>query len=115
MTIDANTRRNLEIFQPLRPDGETLSLLKTLDQTRTAMGARLLRSWLGQPLMDVPAVKARQDGVQTFHDSAVLRDQTLSILGKIPDIERAVSRGIEVALDRFSVCGQRGDLSPGGD
>ncbi len=92
MMLDANTRRNLELFQPLRPDGETLTLLAVLDQTRTAMGARLLRRQLGQPLLDITEIGKRLDGVQFFFDSGVRRGQTLGLLAKVPDLERLLAR-----------------------
>jgi DNA mismatch repair protein MutS len=103
MTVDANTRRNLELFQPLRPEGDTLSLLGVLDQTKTALGARLLRRWLGQPLLDVGEICRRQDGVQTFFDSAMRRGRTLSLLAKIPDIERALARTSSAASGSLTV------------
>ena len=61
MLLDANTQRNLEIFEPLRTGPEARpgpgSLFAVLDQTKTPMGERLLRKWLGQPLLDVAAVR----------------------------------------------------------
>lgn len=92
MALDASTRRNLEIFASLRPDSAGDTLLSVLDHTRTPMGARLLRSWLGQPLLDVKEITRRQDGVQFFYDSALRRDRTASLLAKTPDIERALAR-----------------------
>jgi DNA mismatch repair protein MutS len=73
MGLDAVTRRNLELFASLRADTPDSSLLAVIDETRTAMGARLLRRWLGQPLLDVVQISRRQDGVQLFFDSAVRR------------------------------------------
>jgi DNA mismatch repair protein MutS len=92
MALDASTRRNLEIFASLRPDSAGDTLLSVLDHTRTPMGARLLRSWLGQPLLDVKEITQRQDGIQFFYDSAVRRSRTAAVLAKIPDIERALAR-----------------------
>ena len=92
MTIDDNTRRNLEIFKPLRQERETLTLLSVLDQTKTAMGARLLRNWLGRPLLDIAEIHRRQDSAQHFFDSAVRRGRTLGLLAKIPDVERLLTR-----------------------
>jgi DNA mismatch repair protein MutS len=97
MLLDANTRRNLEIFEPLRAglDGGRSgpgSLLAVLDHTKTAMGARLLRKWLGQPLLDTQAICERQDGVQLFCDSAVRRGQAQAVLGRMPDLERVLAR-----------------------
>ncbi|TMG03515.1 MAG: DNA mismatch repair protein MutS [Chloroflexi bacterium] len=92
MTVDANTARNLELFKPLIPDSEHSPLLGVLDQTKTAMGARLLRRWLGRPLLDITEIQKRQDGIQLFVDSAVRRTRTAAILSKIPDLERLLAR-----------------------
>jgi DNA mismatch repair protein MutS len=92
MAIDANTRRNLELYQGLRRDTDSLTLLSVLDQTKTAMGARLLRRWLGQPLLDVATISERQDGVHLFFDSAVRRGRTAALLAKMPDLERLAAR-----------------------
>ncbi len=92
MALDVNTRRNLELFQTLRSDGENISLFSVLDQTRTPMGVRLLRRWLGQPLLDITAIGQRQDGVQLFFDSAVRRGRCEALLAKIPDLERVLAR-----------------------
>ncbi|MEE8347196.1 MAG: DNA mismatch repair protein MutS, partial [Dehalococcoidia bacterium] len=92
MGLDTVTRRNLELFVSLRPDTPHSSLLAVIDHTRTAMGARLLRRWLGQPLLDAGEIGRRQDGVQLFFDSAVRRGRVSSILAKLPDLERIVAR-----------------------
>ena len=92
MGLDTVTRRNLELFASLRPDTPRSSLLVVIDHTRTAMGARLLRRWLGQPLLDAGEIGRRQDGVQLFFDSAVRRGRVSSILAKLPDLERIVAR-----------------------
>jgi DNA mismatch repair protein MutS len=96
MAVDANTRRNLEIFEPLAPaegDGRPgMTLVGVLDHTKTAMGARLLRRWLGRPLLDVTAISARQDAVEYFCRSAVGRAQAGAILARIPDLERIMAR-----------------------
>ncbi|MDO8615769.1 MAG: DNA mismatch repair protein MutS [Dehalococcoidia bacterium] len=95
--LDASTRRNLELFEPIRPaeagaGGRPLTLLAVLDQTQTAMGQRLLRRWLGEPLLDITEIGHRQDGVQLFFDSAVRRGRTAALLAKMPDLERLCAR-----------------------
>ncbi len=91
MVLDATTRRNLEVFRPLSgEDGP--SLVSVLDLTRTAMGARLLRRWLGQPLLDVEAIRRRQDCVEVFHSSAVRRGRVAQVLSRFPDVERILGR-----------------------
>jgi len=92
MALDANTRRNLELFHALRPDADGSTLFSVLDHTKTPMGARLLRRWLGQPLFDVTTIKQRQDGVQLFFDSAIRRGRTVSLLAQVPDMERLLAR-----------------------
>ena len=56
------------------------------------MGARLLRRWLGEPLLDPAAIEARLGGVQLFYDSAVRRGRVQLLLSKVPDLERALAR-----------------------
>ncbi|MCH7809130.1 MAG: DNA mismatch repair protein MutS [Chloroflexi bacterium] len=102
MSLDASTVRNLEIFEPLRSGaerpggasgaGRERTLLGVLDMTKTAMGARLLRRWLGQPLLDAGEIGERQDGVAFFEGSAVRRGRTAEVLGKIGDVERSFTR-----------------------
>jgi DNA mismatch repair protein MutS len=90
--LDPHTMRNLELFtagRDLRREG---SLLATLDQTRTSMGARLLRRRIGQPLCDIAAIDARLDAVAWCHESALRRTQIMELLGAIPDLERVVAR-----------------------
>jgi DNA mismatch repair protein MutS len=96
MALDANARRNLEVFEPLRAgDGAEKGspvLIGVLDETETPMGARLLRRWLGEPLLDPAAIEARLDAVQLFYDSAVRRGRAREGLGKVGDVERALAR-----------------------
>ena len=92
LAIDFNTRRNLELFDSLSPHGDGLTLLAVLDETKTAMGARLLRKWVGQPLLDITQLSKRQDGAQLFFDSAVRRSKAAAVLARIPDVERSLGR-----------------------
>ncbi|MDE2786237.1 MAG: DNA mismatch repair protein MutS [Chloroflexota bacterium] len=92
MTLDPQTRRNLELFAAGRWDSSDTSLLKALDGSRTPMGARLLRRWLGQPLLDLERLERRLDAVQFFHDDAFRRDDAASALAQISDLERILSR-----------------------
>ncbi len=91
MTLDQQTRRNLELFQVGR-GGEGTSLLSVLDMTRTSMGGRLLRRWLGQPLLDLTDLQQRQDGVGQFHGDLLLRERVMTQLAHISDIERVLHR-----------------------
>jgi len=96
MALDPATRRNLELVDTLRGKdaSRSVSLLSVLDQTRTAMGGRLLRAWLSQPLLDRAALEQRFDRVQLFFDDALLRAKVRELLKAMPDLERAVSRVI---------------------
>jgi len=92
MTLDSQTRRNLELFTSLRAEPRGAALLSVIDLTKTALGARLLRRWLGQPLLDITAIRQRQERVQFFFASAVRRRQAASLLAKVPDLERLLGR-----------------------
>ena len=91
MTLDPQTRRNLELFNAGRFGGGT-ALLDILDQTRTPMGGRLLRRWLGQPLLDRAELERRLDVVDWFHSSSIRREDVSKLLGSISDLERLVNR-----------------------
>lgn len=91
MFLDPQTRRNLELMEGTggRKQG---SLIDVLDQTRTPMGARLLRSWLSQPLLDRPRLLARQAAIAQFVDDAMLRATVRDALKGVGDLERVVNR-----------------------
>jgi len=104
MRIDENTVRNLEVFAPLSPSrregdgaGAPLTLMGVLNHTKTPMGERLLRRWVGRPLMDVSQISARQDRVEIFAGSGLRRAQTQRALGGVPDLERLAARVSAVA------------------
>ncbi|MBM3924398.1 MAG: DNA mismatch repair protein MutS [SAR202 cluster bacterium] len=92
MALDAQTVRNLELFQSGRWGESELSLLKVLDFTKTPMGARLLRRWVGQPLLNLEALLRRQEGVAYFCGDMMRREETRNMLGKVSDIERILGR-----------------------
>ncbi|MGD0205732.1 MAG: DNA mismatch repair protein MutS, partial [Dehalococcoidia bacterium] len=92
MTLDSQTRRNLELFASIRQGPASASLLSTIDLTKTSMAARLLRRWLGQPLLDITLIHQRQDRVQFFFQSAVRRGQVSALLAKMSDLERLLGR-----------------------
>jgi DNA mismatch repair protein MutS len=93
MTLDAQTRRNLELLESGRGE-KRHSLIAVLDQTRTPMGARLLRKWIGQPLLDLNALTERQDGIQALLDDPLRRADLRQRLHGIGDIERLVNRAV---------------------
>ena len=92
MSLDTQTRRNLELFQGGRSDSKQFSLLATLDLTKTPMGGRLLRQWLGQPLLDLERLDQRLEAVGHFFDDGFRRTNTIQLLSKIPDLERIQGR-----------------------
>ena len=92
MVLDPQTRRNLELFQGGRWGDASLSLFSVLDRTKTAMGGRLLRRWLGQPLLDVQRLVRRQEAVAWCHRSALRRERAVSLLESVSDIERLLNR-----------------------
>ncbi len=93
MTLDPHTRRNLEISESA--GGKRNSLLAVLDETRTAMGSRLLARWLNQPLLDIARLNARLDAIETFVDNGVLRAEQRALLNNLPDLERLCTRTIQ--------------------
>jgi DNA mismatch repair protein MutS len=94
MTIDAPTRRNLELLETIRSASIRGSLLGELDRTVTPMGRRLIRQWVNKPLLDVRCIRQRQDGVAYFFDHGLTRIEIRSALKKLGDLERLVSRVI---------------------
>ena len=108
MALDRQTRRNLELFEGGRWGGREHSLLAVLDLTRSPMGARLLRRWLGQPLLDLAELQRRQDAVEWFHGSTVRRQRFQAALSEVSDLERALHRtGAGAALPRELVALRR--------
>ncbi len=92
MTLDPPTRRNLELVAAMRGGGQKLSLLGVLDETRTAMGGRLLKQWLMQPLRDRDTLNARLDRVDAFFQDTAKRERVRALLKQIGDIERLTNR-----------------------
>ncbi len=92
MELDLNARRNLELTATLRGKEKRGSLLWVLDRTRTAMGARLLRSWLERPLLSVAAIRRRLGAVEELVRDAVAREELTAVLSGINDMERLIGR-----------------------
>ena len=92
MVLDPQTVRNLELFSGGRWGSSESSLLSVLDKTRTPMGARLLRRWIGQPLLDITNLERRLDAVAFFHQEMFTREKIRAELGNVSDIERIVAR-----------------------
>ena len=92
MSLDSRTRRNLELFEGGRGQERELSLLAAVDRTRTVMGARLLRRWLGQPLLDLAEVERRLDAVDSLFRDGIVRTEIGSVLAGVADLERITGR-----------------------
>ena len=92
MSLDINARRNLEITEKLRDKAKKGTLLWVLDKTSTAMGGRLLRRWLNNPLIDVSKINKRLDAVAELKDNIILRGDILDNLKKVYDIERLAGK-----------------------
>ena len=92
MELDLNTRRNLELTATLRGKEKRGSLLWVLDRTKTAMGGRLLRSWLERPLLNVAAIQRRLNAVEALTRDTVGREELIVALTGIGDMERLIGR-----------------------
>ena len=92
MLLDSATRRNLELTETLRDKRRQGSLIWVLDKTKTAMGARLLRLFLEQPLIDRDEIVYRQGAVQTLFDNVICRDEIREYLSAVYDLERLLAR-----------------------
>ncbi len=92
MLLDRNTRRNLELTESIRGRSRKGSLLALLDKTSTAMGGRLLRSWIEQPLIDKEKIEQRLDAVEEFSGQHVLTMTLLEELQGVYDVERLLSK-----------------------
>ena len=92
MLLDSNTRRNLELTESIRGKGKKGTLLSLLDQTSTAMGGRLLRSWVEQPLVSIGEINHRLDAVQELVDHRVMAMTLSEELAGVYDMERLLSK-----------------------
>ena len=97
LSLDGFSRRNLELLSNLSDGTTSCTLFETVNHVKTAMGGRLLRSWLSLPLTRAGEIKKRQDLVQLFFDDRRLLKRTQECLDRVLDVERLVSR---IATDR---------------
>jgi len=114
LVMDKNTRQNLELTEPLRPwrrQNNKHTLLGILDQTCTSMGARLLRSWVELPLVDVAAIEQRQEAVEEWVSHAFLRAELRFLLSEVHDIERLMSRLAGVSGNARDMAALRASLA----
>ncbi len=92
MLLDSATRRNLELTETLREKQKRGSLLWVLDKTKTAMGARTLRSYIEQPLIDKRQIEERLDAVEELTRDAISRDEIREYLNPVYDLERLLGK-----------------------
>lgn len=92
MMIDSSTRRNLELCETLREKRKRGSLLWVLDKTKTAMGARTLRKYVEQPLIDKTEIIRRLDAVQELKEQAISREEIREYLSPVYDLERLITK-----------------------
>lgn len=92
MMLDSSTRRNLELCETLREKQKRGSLLWVLDKTRTAMGARTLRKYIEQPLIDREEIERRLDAVEELKEQAISREEIREYLTPVYDLERLITR-----------------------
>ncbi|MBR2431898.1 MAG: DNA mismatch repair protein MutS, partial [Clostridia bacterium] len=107
LELDINTRRNLELVESMRLKEKRGSLLWVLDKTKTAMGARLLRSWLLKPLLNPIAISKRQAAVSDFLKNSMKRAELSALLSDMLDLERLTAKavyGTANAKDLRAIC-----------
>ena len=92
MMLDSSTRRNLELCETLREKQKRGSLLWVLDKTKTAMGARMLRKFVEQPLIDKKEIERRLDAVQELKEQAISREELREYLSPVYDLERLITK-----------------------
>ncbi|OGL25701.1 MAG: hypothetical protein A3G97_11920, partial [Candidatus Rokubacteria bacterium RIFCSPLOWO2_12_FULL_69_21] len=92
LLLDRSAVENLELFETLQERSARRSLFASLNETRTPMGARMLRQWLLRPLLDLGEIGRRQEAVAALVDAPALRAEIAGLLGSIGDLERLTSR-----------------------
>ena len=105
--LDFNTRRNLELTEPLNSKNKAACLLSVLDKTKTAMGKRLMRSRIEKPLVNIAKIVKRQNGVTELFDNLMMRSELRDALSGVTDIQRAMTRvvyGSANARELRSMC-----------
>ncbi len=92
MSLDAATIRNLELLKNIRENSSKGTLLEALDLTQTAMGSRLLRNWIVQPLLDTSLIEQRLEAVDELMKRSLNREELKALLKDMHDVERIISR-----------------------
>ncbi len=107
LELDMNTRRNLELTESMRTKEKRGTLLWVLDKTKTAMGARLLRSWIIKPLLNPAIISNRQAAVMDFVKNPIISENVAELLSNTLDIERLTAKavyGTANAKDLSAIC-----------
>ncbi len=105
--LDFNTRRNLEITEPLNSKNKSACLLAVLDKTKTAMGKRMMRQFVEKPLLNMAKIIKRQNGVTELFENIMMRTELRDALAGVSDIQRAMTRviyGSSNARELRSMC-----------
>ena len=92
MLLDSSTRRNLELTETLRDKAKRGSLMWVLDKTKTAMGARTLRTFIEQPLIDKARIEGRLDAIETLKKNSIAKEEIREYLNPIYDLERLIGK-----------------------
>ena len=94
LEMDVHTVRNLELFETLRLKERTFSLIWLLDKTKTAMGSRMLKNWLSNPLKDKESIIKRYDMIDTLRNEFILKEEIVHELDEVYDLERLCGKTI---------------------
>jgi len=105
MELDMDARRNLELCETMRSKEKKGTLLWVLDKTRTAMGSRMLRSWMEKPLLDKKTILQRQDAVEELVGSVWHRGELMEALRDVSDLERITSRVVTGSVNAREMLG----------
>ncbi len=111
MLLDSSTRRNLELVETLRDKSRRGSLLWVLDKTKTAMGARLLHSFLEQPLIEIEEMQKRQNAVEALMKNPITREEIREYLNGVYDLERLMARITYKTANPRDLLSFRGSIS----
>ncbi|MBE6641202.1 MAG: DNA mismatch repair protein MutS [Ruminococcaceae bacterium] len=112
MELDSNCIRNLELTETMRTKDRKGSLLDVVDKTRTAMGARLLRTRLLRPLLSVPEIRRRQNAVKDLYDDFIVRDELRSLLNSVLDLERLTAKTVYGSANARDILAVGNSLEP---
>lgn len=111
MVIDHFTRVNLELTQTMRQKDKRGSLLWVLDKTKTAMGGRLLKRWIEEPLLDLEAIHERLDVVKFLYDELIIREDVRQGLDQVYDLERLLTKAVFGSLNGRDAVALRDSLA----